>query len=322
MKEVVVNGVSTFKPTYKLIFGEPGTSHAFEIAESLGLDADVIGEARDFIRDEGGRIESLITELKYKTAALDNRIRETEEMKQETERLRSQLKEEFLRLRLKEKEIMAKAMKEAEDVVRKTRREARDIIEALKRASLADAREAAKELDRKLEEVVISGKQYAQEKIVHLKDIKEGQNAFINTLGKHGVVHSVNEKSRRCKVIVDGKELEVPFGDLSEPSADFAGKRKESPKGERPFAPVSENINLMGELNVIGQRVDPALSVIERYLNDASMSGLQQVKIIHGIGAGILAGAIREYLRDHPLVESFRKGSEDEGGEAVTVVLL
>jgi DNA mismatch repair protein MutS2 len=52
------------------------------------------------------------------------------------------------------------------------------------------------------------------------------------------------------------------------------------------------------------------------------MAGLKQVKIIHGIGAGILAGAIREYLRDHPLVESFRKGSEDEGGEAVTVVLL
>ena len=322
MKEAIVDGVSTFKPTYKLILGEPGTSHAFEIAESLGLDADVIREARDFIKDEGGRIETLITELKQRTAALDNGIKETEEMKQEIERLRSQLKEEFSQLRITEKEIMAKAIKEAENLVRRTKREARDIIETLKRASLAEAREAAKELDRKLEEMIISGKQYAPEEIVPLKEIKEGQRVFINTLGKHGVVHSVNEKSRRCKIIVDGKEAEVPFGELSEPSDDFTGKQKESRKVGRPFAPASEDISLTSELNVIGQRVDPALSLIERYLNDASMSGLQQVKIIHGIGAGILAGAIREYLRDHPLVESFRKGSEDEGGEAVTVVFI
>jgi DNA mismatch repair protein MutS2 len=322
MKEVVVDGVSTFKPTYKLIFGEPGTSHAFEIAESLGLDSDIIKEAREFIKDEGGRIESLITELKQKTAGLDNRIKETEKMRQEIERLQLQLKEELSRLRITEKEIMAKAMKEAEDVVRKTKRETRDIIETLKQANLSDAREAAKELDKKLEEVIIIGKQYAPEKIVQLKEIKDGQRVFINTLGKHGVVHSVSEKTRRCKVIVDGKEIEVPFGELSEPSADFAGKQKEPRRGERPFALTSENIDLTGELNVIGQRVDPALSLIERYLNDASMAGLKQVKIIHGIGAGILAGAIREYLRDHPLVESFRKGSEDEGGEAVTVVVL
>jgi len=322
MKEVIVGGVPTFKPTYKLIFGEPGTSHAFEIAESLGLDADVIREARDFIKDEGGRIETLITELKQKTAALDNRIKETEEMKQEIEHLRSQLKEEFSRLRITEKEIMAKAMKEAEDVIRKTKREARDIIETLKRAALADAREAAKELDRKLEEVIISERQYTPEEIVPLEAVKEGQRVFINTLGKHGVVHSVNEKSRRCKIIVDGKEAEVPFGELYEASADFAGEQEKSRKSEQPFVPAPEDISMAGELNVIGERVDPALSLIERYLNDASMSGLQQVKIVHGIGTGILAGAIREYLRDHPLVESFRKGSEDEGGDAVTVVFI
>ena len=325
MEEVVVNGVSTSRPTYKLVMGEPGTSHAFEIAESLGLDADVIREARDFIKDEGGRIESLITELRQKTAALDNRIKETEKMKQEIEHLRLQMKEELSRLRTTEKEIMAKAMKEAEDVVRKTKREARDIIETLKRASLTDAGEAAKELDKKLEEVIIISKQYAPEKIVQLKEIKEGQSVFVHALGKHSVIHSVNERTRRCKVIVDGKEVEVPFDELSEPSADFLQTPATAHgRGTARRAPteITMDTNIPNELKVIGQRVDPALSLIERYLNDASMAGLKQIKIIHGIGTGILAGAIREYLRDHPLVESFRKGSEDEGGEAVTVVLL
>jgi DNA mismatch repair protein MutS2 len=76
------------------------------------------------------------------------------------------------------------------------------------------------------------------------------------------------------------------------------------------------------ELNVIGKRVDPSLSLIERFLNDVSLSGIKQVKIIHGIGTGVLASAIRDFLEDHPLVESWRNGDEYEGGEAVTIVFL
>jgi len=82
------------------------------------------------------------------------------------------------------------------------------------------------------------------------------------------------------------------------------------------------DVNVPDELNVVGQRVDPALSVIERYLNDASMADIDHVKIIHGIGTGTLFAAIREFLKDHPLVREWRKGDEDEGGEAVTMVFL
>jgi DNA mismatch repair protein MutS2 len=324
MEEIVVNGVATFRPTYKLIAGQPGTSHAFEIAESLGLDADIIRNARDFIRDEGSRIESLISGLKQKTGELEKRLQETENLQQETDRLRLQLKEELSHLRTQEKETRAKALREAEDIVRKTKREARDIIDKLKRSDLPEAGEIVKGLDKKLEEVVTDRKQLAPEKIQHIKELREGQRVFVITLGKHGVVHSINKKTRRSKITVEGKEIEVAIGDLSEPAEDFIEKQTEARKGERPFAPakISEPVNIPSELNVIGQRVDPALSLIERYLNNASMAGLKQIKIIHGIGTGILAGAIREYLRDHPLVESFRKGNEDEGGAAVTVVSL
>jgi DNA mismatch repair protein MutS2 len=85
---------------------------------------------------------------------------------------------------------------------------------------------------------------------------------------------------------------------------------------------LSIDLNVSEEINVIGQRVDPALSMIERYLNDASLAGLNQVKIIHGIGTGILAGAISDFLQDHPLVEEFRKGHADEGSHGVTIVTL
>lgn len=325
MEEITVNGASIYRPTYKLVIGEPGTSHAFEIAESLGMDTDIIREAREFSKDEGGRIESLIYELKQKTTELKNKLLESERLKQETERLREQLSEELMRFKITEREIMAKAMKEAEEVVRKTKREMRDIIETLKQASLADAREAAKELDTKLREIVNIRKEHTPAKSVQFEEIKEGRHVLVNSLGKHGVIHSVNEKTGRCKVFVDGKEIEVPFDELFEPSADFLQTLASAhSRGTARRAPTETpmDINIPNELNVIGQRVDPAISLIERYLNDASIAGLKQVKIIHGIGAGILSGAIREYLKGHPLVENFRKGNEDEGGEAVTVVVL
>jgi len=326
MEEVSVKGVSSYRPTYKLVMGEPGTSHAFEIAESLGLDADVIREARELVGDEGGRIESLITDLRHKTAELESRLKEAESLKQESGRLRLKLKEEITALKSREKETLAKALREAEEIVRKTKREARDLIEKIKQSELSKAGEISKEIDEKLAEIVVARKEYAPEKRQPLREVREGQRVFVGTLGKHGVVQTINEKTRRCRVAVGGKEIEVAVGDLSGPSEDRTGKQTEHLKGERgerPAAPAeTADINVQRELIVIGQRVDPALSLIERYLNDASMAGIKQVRIIHGIGTGILAAAIREYLRDHPLVEGFRKGNEEEGGQAVTVVIL
>ncbi|MBI5664411.1 MAG: Smr/MutS family protein [Nitrospirae bacterium] len=323
MEQVTVNGITAYKPTYKLVVGEPGTSHAFEIAGSLGLPEDIIKEARDFITDEDAAVSSLISELKQKTGELDSRLKETEKEKNEIGLVRLNMEKELARLKTVEKETLSKALREAEELLRKTRREAREIVDALKRASLAETREIVKELDKKIDEAVTTRKQYAPER-AGLREVKEGQHVFVNALGKIGVVRTVNEKAGRCQVLVEGKEIVMPFTGLSGPSPDFDVKQSpdEIRTGERPRAGKSEVIYFPPELNVIGQRVDPALSNIERYLNDASMAGAGQVKIIHGLGTGILARAIREFLKDHPLVESFRKGNEDEGGEAVTIAVL
>ena len=319
MEETNVKGVTTYRPTYKLFTGEPGTSHAFEIAESLGLDAGVIREARDFTRDEGGRMESLISDLKQKNREVDNRLKESEDLKRESERLRSQLKDEIMSLETREKERLTKELREAEEIVRKAKREAREIIENLKRATLEEAKEALKELDKKIKKIDTERKELSPEKIKRMGKVKEGQRVFVMNLERHGTVHSINEKRQRCKVTVEGKNIDVPINDLSEPVEEIERGGETS----RPcLFETSVDMNMPYELNVIGQRVDPALSFIERYLNDASMAGYSEVKIIHGIGEGILASAIGEFLGDHPLVESFRRGNEEEGGEAVTMVLL
>jgi len=323
MERITVNGISMHRPTYKLAVGEPGTSHAFDIAGSLGLPEDIIKDARDFITDEDTAVGSLISELKQKTGELDRRLKEAEKAKAEAEHLRLNMEKELSSFKVMEMETRSKALREAEDVLRKTKREAREIVDAIKRASLAEAKEIVKGLDTKINEVVTARRQFIPEK-TGLREVRVGQRVFVHALGKTGVVLTVNEKTMKCQVLVEDKEIVMPFTGLSEIPAGFDVMEKpgESRGDKRRVVLKAEAPHFPPELNLIGQRVDPALSRIERYLNDASMAGTRQVKIIHGIGTGTLARAVREFLKDHPLVESYRKGNEEEGGEAVTIAVL
>ena len=319
MEEVDLDGATTYRPTYKLVMGEAGTSHAFEIAESLGLHGEVIAEAKKFMTGEGIDTESLITELKRKTAQVNNKLEEAERAKQEVDMITSSLEEELAGLKASKHEALTEALKNAEEIVRRTKTEAHDTIKAMKRSAIADAVKISKELDEKHNELKIMLKLHSTQEVRPLGKVKKGERVFINSLEIHGVIDSVNEKTGKCTVLVEGKEITIPVTGLSE--ATGTPPAQNAVRSQRPAEPKVDII-VPGELNVVGQRVDPALSVIERYLNDASLSGMKEVRIIHGVGAGILAKAIREFLEDHPLVGTFRKGNEDEGGEGVTVVVF
>lgn len=328
MEEIKINGISSFSPTYSLVIGEPGISHTFEIAESLGLPKDIIRDAREFITGEGAEVDSLIAALKKKSADLKIRFRENEKMNQETAGLKRCLEEELSSINAAKQETLAKAMEEAEGILVEAKREARDIISTMKQSSLSDARKNLKDLEKKHNEIKRAKEVYSAGKIKQLKDIEEGRSVFIKSLGLQGSIHSVNKKASKCKVLVDGKEIVVPLSELYEPSA-ASTKEKSSATSSTgksvsryTFSGRADDSDLSNELNVIGQRVDPSLSLVERFLNDVSLSGIKQVKIIHGIGTGVLASAIRDFLKDHPLVESWRNGDEYEGGEAVTIVFL
>jgi len=319
MREITDNGVTSYRPTYRLAVGEPGTSHALEIAQSLGLQSEVIEEARKFLKGEGAEIESLITDLKKKNIEINRRLEETEKLKLEVAELRASLDRELKRMKSEKKQSMAKTLAEAQDIIRATKIEAAEMIDKVKKAGIAEKRKVLKELDKKQEKLKKKKEEYAPEKILAIKEASKGQRVYIHSLRTHGVIVSINEKTGRCNVMVNEKEIMIPLSGLSEPAPDVGPKID---KGLSKYASESIDSNVSDQINVIGQRVDPALSMIERYLNDASLAGLNQVKIIHGIGTGILAGAISDFLQDHPLVEEFRKGHAEEGSGGVTIVML
>ena len=328
MAEVVEDGITRYTPTYKLIMGEPGTSHTLEIAESLGLQEDIIREARNFLTREEATIEVLISELQQKTKAADMRLKEIDDRMREIDGIRSELEGERSTMELVKKNTLSEALGEAEEIVRKAKRETEEIVRRMKKSPPSEKGKLLRDLGRIQSEIQDVKKSMAPEAMVPLDDIDEGSRVFIKTLKTHGMVSSVNKKAGKCTIVVDGKEIMVPLSRVCAPLTapegrdvpDAQGKERGKPSLHPSF--VSLDAVHPSELNVVGQRVDPALSLTERFLNDAALSGVKQVRIIHGIGTGTLSRAIRDYLKDHPLVTALRKGNEDEGGEAVTIAEL
>ncbi len=324
MEEIDLNGAKSHRPTYKLLIGEPGTSHAFEIAESLGLDREIILEARKFVTGEGLHVESLISTLKEKEADVRKRLKEIETIKRESGALKSSMEKERSDQRTAKNEIMSRALNEAEEIIRKTKVEASDILMRMKKSKLTEAARETKALDLKHSELKKMSRKYSPEKSQRLNKIIAGQDVFIPTLGLKGIIQSVNEKSGKCRVVVDGKEITVSAQDLYEPPKETQGRINTRTGDEKSInykaSYSSVDADFPHELNLIGQRVEPALSLLDRYLNDASLSGAGKVKIVHGVGTGRLSQAIRDFAESHPLVERFEKGGEGDGGEAVTIV--
>src|SRR4030042_1388480 len=121
---------------------------------------------------------------------------------------------------------------------------------------------------------------------------------------------------KRQRVKIGSKEIEVPITDVSH------GKGKYPEKEAKDYIYDKAEEAVPVELNIIGARVDEALSRLEPFLNHAAIDNLRDVTIIHGIGTGALLKAVRNYLKDHPLVKDFRKGELSEGGNGVTIVKM
>jgi DNA mismatch repair protein MutS2 len=310
-----------YRPTYRLKIGEAGQSHAFEIAAGLGIPETIIDEARSFIAGKGLEFEDVISELKEKSQVIETRLREAEEIKKEQERIRQSLEKEFSQIQHNKKQILSKAYEEAEDILWNTRRDARNIIDTIKSAEKKSLKKMYYEIEKKQEKVKQAHQAINPPKIRPLTEAKKGQRVILKDFGIQGIVHSFNDKTGKCKVIVNNREIEIPLSDLGEPL------NKQPPQSEKthPYHSSLDKMlqsNLSDEIKLIGQRVDPALSHLERYLNDAELSGFKQIKVIHGVGTGALARAIREYLKNHPLVNSFNPASTEEGGDGVTIVYL
>lgn len=302
------------RPLYRLKVGEPGESHALEIASRYGLPDKVVRFARGMIGTMQADFHLLLRELKEKGSRADQTLAELRMREERLARGEAQLKERTLQADQLLKGAKEKGYREAQEIVKQARREVALLLEEARRDK---AREAKGMLDRAADDLAAKIAQLEPERELAPARVVPGEVVFVKPLNCDARIISVDPREERVRVRAGSMELEVAVSALSKAQGGKEPKvrpRKAQLQEERGEAAQS--------INLIGLRVEEALTRLEPFLNHAALDRIGELRIVHGKGTGALMKGVRGYLDGHPLVASFRAGEPFEGGDGVTVVTL
>ncbi|HUS45398.1 MAG TPA: endonuclease MutS2 [Phycisphaerae bacterium] len=312
----------TLEPTYRLILGRPGASHALRIARRLGLPGEVLAAAEELVDSGAIEMEGLLTRLTESLKKAETEAASARRHRAEAESKSAELAQRLEQVKRERKEALRRAAEEARNLVENTRREMQQALEDARRAG-ADT-EATRHLRRKVEEKRGALKRQAAELAprlrgtIPLEQLTEGQRVWVAPMKCHGLVARVDK--RRKKVTVEARDMtiEVELSAIQQP-----GEAGEAPPPQREGRTVVERpASVAPELHLRGERYDEARRHLETYLNEACLAELPSVRIIHGHGTGALQQMVHDFLKEFPLVVSFRFGERGEGGMGVTVATL
>jgi DNA mismatch repair protein MutS2 len=304
----------TLSPLYRLKAGEPGQSHALDIARRYGLPDTVIEFAKGMLGRMDTEFHSLIAELKEKRQRHEEILESLARREKELDEKARIMGERQAAAELQKRESLEKAYLEAREIVSAARRETRAILDEAKREKSRTALKQLEEAEIQVEEKL---REFHPETTVPIDDIREGDTVFVRSIGYDASVLKIDKSRNRLRVKAGVMEIEVQVSDVSPKKGKAAQPSK---KGARRPAPAEEAVP--AELKLLGMRVEAALTRLEKFLNHASLEGLKEVRIIHGIGTGALLAAVREHVDGHPLVSDYRPGEQYEGGNGATIVTL
>jgi DNA mismatch repair protein MutS2 len=322
--------IETLSPTYRLSIGLPGRSNALAIANRLGLDESIIARAREFLGSAGVRMENLLEGLQSERKAVEDERFHLNMERVEAEYQRKQLEQERHNLEEQRVKVIndarAQAERELDDVRRSLAKVKVDVSRVnMTRERLGEARQRVQGLEEKVAPLP-QPKRAAKKTEVPADEKFEGPLRIGDTVR----VLSFGQNAELLGLSADRSEADVQMGPLrirvSVDNLERLSKRKAAAEERTPPAIVlpryEDRPEVALQLDMRGWRVEDALEELETYLNDAAMSGMSSVRIVHGKGTGALRSAVRQQLAHHPLVKSYTSAPPNEGGDGVTIVKL
>lgn len=319
--------VATLAPTYRLLIGIPGKSNAFAISGKLGLPQYIIDGAKESLASEDVAFEDVISDLEKSRVTIEREKLELEEYKKEVEDLKNQLKAKNERLDERSDNILQKAREEASAILREAKETADDAIRKLNKANAAGM--SVTELEKQRQRIkdninkVDKGrilKPQAPARQHKASDFHIGDRVHVASLNLDGTVHTLPNQKGELNVTIGIMNYNVNMSDLTiieEASEMRKLKQKSSGIGKLK---MSKTASISPEINLIGMTSDEAIMTLDKYLDDAFLSHISPVRIVHGKGSGILRNAVHNYLKRQKHVKSFRLGSFGEGDYGVTIV--
>jgi len=313
--------IENLKPTYKLLVGIPGKSNAFAISKRLGLNEQILNVANSHLKDDKIPIEALLKSIYDNKLEIEKQKEETEKNLRQVELLRKSLEQKQDDVLEKRAQLLEDAKLEARDILLSAKEEATEIIHELNSSSdIKQANNLRNKLNDKLK--AINSIHYTEQnnsfEALAESDVKDGLNVYIASLGSNGyIVGNKINKSNEVQVQVGNMKMNIKLSDLRK-SLTNSVKVKES--GKVTTNKESKAKTVSPEINVIGQNVDEAIYVIDKYLDNCASANISPVRIVHGKGTGKLREGIHSFLKKNPHVKSFRIGTFGEGEMGVTVV--
>lgn len=313
--------VSTLSPTYKLIIGTPGKSNAFEISERLGLNSEILANARSLLSDENKDFNTILEQLEENKKDLEKKNQEIEDYKKKIRAARNNLLDFSKKIEEQKENIIKKAEDKANEILEKANKSSQEMLKMAKKSKNANI----SNIDRSLNEIRNKYKSSRIEKDNDKLGLKLSENAPENLkVGDTVIIEGLNEKALVIDKPDDKGNIKVQMGILKMDSniknvTKVRSKNKTRENANRIYK-AKKAMHISPSLDLRGQRYDEALRNFDKYLDDAILAGLDQAKIIHGKGTGALRKGINDYLKNNKRIDSYRPGNEKEGGYGVTVV--
>ena len=319
--------VESLRPTYRLLIGVPGKSNAFAIAKKLGLSEKIIEDARGRIGEEDLHFEDLISDLEDSKRLAERERLEIEQYKEEVERLKARARESTKGIEKGREKILNRAREEAAKILSDAKETADSIVKEIRKrenggGSSLEVEQIRSKLKKKMEETqAFSGQSVkGPMQTISLKNLKLGDK--VRLLNMHNVVGTVTElpdkngmftvSAGMLRTKVSAKEVEF-----------IQHKEKEAPvrnQGKTAGLGRAKAMGISPEINLIGKMTADALPELNKYLDDAFLAKLPQVRVVHGRGTGALRKMVHDCAKKNKHIESFRLGEYGEGSDGVTII--
>lgn len=325
----------TLQPTYKLIFGTPGKSNAFEIALKLGMDEEIIDSSKRLINSENKQFETVLERLENERQQYEKNRITAEALKTELNRLKNELEQERDELEKSKQSIIDKASREANAIITRVERESDVLLDELKEIKkqknkdnfekrAIDAKHKAKNTINKLynEANPVNSKKGNEYKLP--RPLKKGDNVLITDTNAKGIVVTPPDDSGYCYIQAGIMKTKIHISKLrlkEKEKVTLNNKKIESKVSTQNVQSVASR-KASFELDIRGYAVDEGLYELDRFIDNAILSHIGVITIIHGKGTGVLKNAVRNHLKHHKQVKSSRRGVYGEGEDGVTVAEL
>ena len=319
--------VETLRPTYHLLIGIPGKSNAFAISSKLGLPGYIIESAKGHLSEQDESFEDLLTDLETSRRTIEKEQAEIAAYKREIEGLKRELHVKRERLDERSEKIIKEANEKANAILREAKEFADETMKNFRKfgkenISASEMEKERERLRQKIAKTQSGAKLEAKKPIKQHKpsDFRLGESVKVHSLNLTGTVSSLPDAKGNMYVQMGILRSQVHISDLSiieEPMTATECQRQRTSSGKMK---MNKAMTVSPELNLLGKTVDEAIAELDKYLDDAYLSHLSPVRIVHGKGTGALRAGVHNYLKRQKHVKSYRLGAFGEGDAGVTIV--